>query len=238
MSNSISFKTQRELAIKFVEANAKHLRDGVTGTAVDADFINELKSIKNKSDFIERITDVEHDDACYYYVFGHSYSSKGTDLAIWTLPKGVAKDIDEWENEGEFFNITETRIANVQQLFDNVYKKTTKKKPAAKKTVSKKPVEKKIGDFVTVKNDVAFFDVDDEKLVHAMYSGGNNLDLCQFSKSDCGTDNQIDHVINAYNCAIREFEQLVKELTKAKDAGATHVIDESYSSYDEFNFNG
>ena len=233
MSNSISFKTQRELAIKFVEANAKHLRDGVTGTAVDADFINELKSLKNKSDFIERITDVEHDDACYYYVFGHKYSSKGTDLAIWTKPKGVAKDIDEWENEGEFLAVTEARIAAVQQLFDTVYKKTTKKKPTAKKTV-----EKKIGDFVTVKNNIAFFDVENKKLDHAMYAGGNNLDICQIEKSDCGKDNQIDHVINAYNCAIREFEQLVKELTKAKDAGATHVIDESYSSHDEFNFNG
>ena len=69
-----------------------------------------------------------------------------------------------------------------------------------------------------------------------MNAGGDHLDLRWSSADLCDDYNQIDHVINSYNCAIKEFRSIIAELELAKANGETHVIDSNYSKPEHFQF--
>ena len=82
---------------------------------------------------------------------------------------------------------------------------------------------------------IAFVNIEAKKFEYV--EGSGNVDICWDSRSECDEDNQINHVINMYNKKLSQIKTLVDELTKAKAAGATHVIDSSYTSVKDFEFN-
>lgn len=104
-------------------------------------------------------------------------------------------------------------------------------------TVFKKKIDSnKTTHVINVKRNIAFIEVGDKSIQHAMYAGGDNVRICWSTADDKRVSNQIDNVINAYNCAIKEFRSIVAELELAKANGATHVIDSSYCKPEHFQF--
>ena len=160
------------------------------------------------------------------------------------ITKNSASDEDFlhfWQMEGTWYNFTEARMKALEKIFDQLGAKT--KTQTAKKS-SKKPAKKaepkqdtvKISDVVTIKNDVAFIDAENDKFDHLMHLGGKNVDLYTDVKSELDASNQIDHVINAFKVAKKELDAFISELVKAKKAGATHVVDADWCAVKDFDF--
>ena len=117
---------------------------------------------------------------------------------------------------------TPVRMSNLERLFATVFKKKTDSNNTTR--------------VIQVKRNIAFIEVGDKSIQHAMYAGGDNVRICWSTADDKRVSNQIDNVINAYNCAIKEFRSIVAELELAKANGATHVIDSSYCKPEHFQF--
>jgi hypothetical protein len=150
-----------------------------------------------------------------------------------------------WQMDGTWYNLTEARMEALETIFDQL---GTKPKTQTAKKSSKKPAKKvakkaepkddiiEVSDVVTIKNDVAFIDTEDEKFDHLMHLGGKNVDLYIDGKEELNASNQIDHVINAFKVAKKELDTFISELVKAKEAGAKNVVDMDWCSVKNFDF--
>ena len=225
MSSSLSFKQQRQLITDFIK---KHANDLVK---INQPFIDELES-SNKEGFIKLVDDIEINAGKHYYLFDDRHTASGTQLLMWISDADV-KNIDKFEDKGDFKNVTLVRMNKLEQLFERFF---GKKAVATKKTTPKAPEIVKLSDAVSIKNGVAFINVEHNKFDHLMNCGGSNLDLlCSYAKG-LGQKNQIDHVINAFKVAKKEADEFISELVKAKEAGARNVIDSAWCSAKDFHF--
>lgn len=211
-TSSLSFKQQRKLVTDFIKAHIDNL------TGITKKSINKLESVDN-DEFIELIEHIDIKAGHKYNVFCGNDSC--THLNVWITKKPNAC-VYEWELLGHYENITPVRMSNLERLFATVFKQ----KIDSNKTTH----------VINVKRKIAFIDVSDKSIQHAMNAGGEYIDLRWSSADLCDDYNQIDHVINSYNCAIKEFRSIVAELELAKANGATHVIDSTYSKPEHFKF--
>lgn len=229
MSSSLSFKQQRQLITNFIKNHASDL------VKISQSFIDELESSNNKG-FISCINGIEINAGNYYYLFDSRQTASGMQLQIWFTDADV-KNLDEFEFKGNFKNVTLARMNKLEQLFERFF--GTKKATTAKKTVktaTKVPEIVELSDAVSIKNGVAFINVEHNKFDHLMNCGGNNLDLLCSYANGLGQKNQIDHVINAFKVAKKEADEFISELVKAKEAGARNVIDSAWCSAKDFHF--
>lgn len=227
-TSSLSFKQQRKLVTDFIKAHAKHLT-GITNT-----FFTKLDNANDK-EFVELIENIRINAHDNFLVFSDCTSRK--QLQVWITDKPV-DCIFDWERTGLFKNITPIRMSNLERLFASIFKKkTAAKKPTKSKTKTKKIDSNKSKSCIHVKHKIAFIDVSDKSIQHAMFANSaDNIDICWSSADLCDDHNSIDNVINSYNCAIKEFRSIIAELKLAKANGATHVIDSTYSKPEHFNF--
>lgn len=225
MSSSLSFKQQRQLITNFIKNHASDL------VKISQSFIDELESSSNEG-FIDLIDNIEINAGNYFYLFDYRRTASGVQLQIWISDVDV-KNFDEFEEKGNFKNVTLARMNKLEQLFERFFgKKTT----TAKKTTPKVSEIVKLSDAVSVKNGVAFINTEHNKFDHLMNCGGNNLDLLCSYANGLGQKNQIDHVINAFKVAKKEADEFISELVKAKEAGARNVIDSAWCSAKDFHF--
>lgn len=211
-TSSLSFKQQRKLVTDFIKAHIDNLT-GITNT-----FFTKLDNANDK-EFVELIENIRINAHDNFLVFSDCKSRK--QLQVWITDKPV-DCIFDWEHTGLFKNITPIRMSNLERLFASIFKK----KIDSNKTTH----------VIHVKHKIAVIDVSDKSIQHAMNAGGEHIDLCWSSADMCDDYNQIDHVINSYNCAIKEFSNIIAELKLAKANGATHVIDSTYSKPEHFKF--
>lgn len=223
-TSSLSFKQQRKLVTAFIKTYSHYLK-GITKT-----FINKLESADN-DEFIVLIENIDIKAGNKYNVFCGNDSC--THLNVW-ITDTPTESICEWEHLGYYKNITPVRMSNLDHLFTSVFIKKKTKKLAQSKT--KQTDSDKSESFVKVKRKIAFLNVSDKSIQHAMNAGGDNIDIRWSSADFCDDYNQIDHVMNSYKCAIKEFRNIINELKLAKAKGATHVIDSTYSKPEHFNF--
>lgn len=229
MSSSLSFKQQRQLITDFIKKHASDL------VKISQSFIDELESSNNEG-FIDLIDDIEINAGKHYYLFDECHHASGKQLQIWISNTDV-KNLDEFEDKGNFENVTLARMNKLEQLFERFF--GTKKATTAKKTVKTTSKASKIvelSDVVSIKNGVAFINTEHNKFDHLMNCGGNNLDLLCSYANGLGQKNQIDHVINAFKVAKKEADEFISELVKAKEAGARNVIDSAWCSAKDFHF--
>lgn len=228
MSSSLSFKQQRQLITNFIKKHASDL------VKISQPFIDELESSNNEG-FIDLINDIEINAGKHYYLFDNRHRASGKQLQIW-IPNTDVKNLDEFEDKGNFENVTLARMNKLEQLFERFFgkKATTAKKTV--KTTSKASEIVKLSDAVSIKNGVAFINTEHHKFDHLMNYGGNNLDLLCSYANGLGQKNQIDHVINAFKAAKKEADEFISELVKAKEAGARNVIDSAWCSAKDFHF--
>lgn len=254
-SKSMTLKEIRSVVTSFISKHRDSLYIG-RGKKVDDNFIRELDNAATNADFIEIATDVQFNFGGHYYLFCSNRSSCGLTMQLW-LPTKVANSgfighiekanaYETIEQDSSWYNITWIRWSAFVNMFETycvtktptktTSKKTTTKKTNPKKIAPKESDEQKISDIVTVKDRIAFLATEDDSINHAYEFGGVNIDLCWEERDECGKDNQIDHVINAFKCAIREYNSIISDLTNAKALGATHVIDSDYTSPKNFKF--
>ena len=254
-TSSLSLTKAKEIAINFVKKYKDSLRDGqYCHTVTDEDIVRyEMMSPTAFFNY----ANIAANFGSYFTLFGIRWLSNSKQALIWmgehsnvnVLTKKIATHSasDEdllhfWQMEGTWYNLTEARMEALEKIFDQLGAKT--KTQTAKKS-SKKPAKKaepkqdtvKISDVVTVKNDVAFIDTENDKFDHIMGKGGKNVDLYIDSKSDLNESNQIDHVINAFKVAKKELDAFISELVKAKEHGAKNVVDADWCTVENFDFN-
>lgn len=253
-SSSLSLTKAKELAIKFVKKYKDSLRDGANCQMVDDEDIARYEAM-TPYNFFNEVT-VQANFGSYFNLFDIRYLSNGKQVTIWMgehssisdLTKKIAKNSssDEslrhfWQMDGTWYNLTKARLEALAKIFDQLGAKPVVK--TAKKS-SKKPAKKaapkqdtfEISDVVTIKNDVAFIDTENEKFDHLMHLGGKNVDLYIDDKSELNAHNQIDHVINAFKVAKKELDSFINELVKAKEAGAKNVVDADWCTVKNFDF--
>lgn len=253
-SSTLSLTKAKELAIKFVKKYKDSLRDGQNGQMVDDEDIARYEAM-TPSNFFNEVT-VQANFGSYFNLFDIRYLSNGKQATIWMgehsnisdLTKKIAKNSSSneslrqfWQMDGTWYNLTEARLEALGKIFDQLGAKPVVK--TAKKS-SKKPAKKaepkqdtfEISDVVTIKNDVAFIDTENEKFDHLMHLGGKNVDLYIDGKSELNAHNQIDHVINAFRVAKKEIDTFVSELVKAKELGAKNVVDADWCTAKNFDF--
>lgn len=229
MSSSLSFKQQRQLITDFIK---KHASDFVK---INQSFIDELESSNNEG-FIDLTNSIEINAGNNFYLFDVRHRVSGKQLQIWISDVDV-KNFDEFEEKGNFKNVTLARMNKLEQLFERFFgtkKATTTKKTI--KTTSKASEIIKLSDAVSIKNGVAFVNTEHHKFDHLMNCGGNNLDLFCSYANGLGQKNQIDHVINAFKVAKKEADEFISELVMAKEAGARNVIDSAWCDAKDFHF--
>ena len=253
-SSYLSLTKAKEIAINFVKKYKDSLRYGETGKAIDNEDIERFEMMSPTAFFND--VDILANFGRCFKLFGIRWLSNSKQALIWmgehsnvnNLASKITKNSESyedllhfWQMEGTWYNLTEARMEALEKIFDQLGAKT--KTQTAKKS-SKKPSKKaepkqdtvKISDVVTIKNDVAFIDTENDKFDHLMHLGGKNVDLCTDVKSELDASNQIDHVINAFKVAKKELDAFISELVKAKEAGATHVVDTDWCAVKDFDF--
>lgn len=253
-TSSLSLTKAKEIAINFVKKYKDSLCDGETGKAIDNEDIERFEMM-SPTVFFNDAYILANFGSCFQ-LFAIRWLSNSKQALIWmgkhsnvnVLTKKIATHsasyedlLHFWQMEGAWYNLTEARMEALEKIFDQLGAKT--KTQTAKKS-SKKPAKKaepkqdtvKISDVVTIKNDVAFIDTGNDKFDHLMHLGGKNVDLCTDVKSELDASNQIDHVINAFKVAKKELDAFISELVKAKEAGATHVVDTDWCAVKDFDF--
>ena len=253
-TSSLSLTKAKEIAINFVKKYKDSLRDGDTGKAVDNEDIERYEMMSPTEFFND--ANIAANFGRYYKPFGIRWLSNSKQALIWmgehsnvnVLTKKIATHSasDEdllhfWQMEGTWYNLTEARMEALEKIFDQLGTKPktankSSKKPA--KNVATKPKDDiiEVSDVVTVKNDVAFIDTENDKFEHIMGKGGKNVDMYIDDKSELNASNQIDHVINAFKVAKNELDAFISELVKAKEHGAKNVVDADWCSVKNFNF--
>lgn len=258
-SSYLSLTKAKEIAINFIKKYKDSLRDGNSCQVVDDADIKHYEAM-SPSVFFNSIT-VQANFGSNFNLFDLGYTSNGSKPVIWlgehTNINDLTKKIIEysasnedllhfWQMEGTWYNLTEARIEALEKIFDQLgaKSKTQTAKKSSKKPVAKKVAKKvepkddiiEVSDVVTIKNDVAFIDTEDEKFDHLMHLGGKNVDMYVDDKSELNASNQIDHVINAFKVAKKELDTFISELVKAKEAGAKNVVDLDWCSVKDFDF--
>lgn len=259
MSNSsLSLTKAKDYAIDFIKKYKDSLRDGANCRPVtDSDIARYEEMTPSK--FFNEVT-VQANFGSYFNLFDIRWLSNGSTAQIWMgehtnvndLAKKITKNSETneallhyWQMEGTWYNFTTARLDVLAKIFDQLgtkpvvkTAKKSSKKPAKK--VAKKAEPKQdtfeISDVVTIKNDVAFIDTENEKFDHLMHLGGENVDLYIDDKSELNAHNQIDHVINAFKVAKKELDTFISELVKAKEAGAKNVVDADWCTAKNFDF--
>lgn len=254
-TSSLSLTKAKDLAINFIKKYKDSLRDGETGQVVDNEDIERYEAM-TPTDFFNEVT-VQANFGSYFNLFDLRYNKSGNTAQIWMgehrnvndLSKKISQKskkedlLEFWQMDGTRYNLTEARMEALEEIFDQL---GTKPKTQTAKKSSKKPAKKvatkpkddviEVNDVVTIKNDVAFIDTEDEKFNHFMHLGGKNVDLYVDGKEELNTSNQIDHVINAFKVAKKELDTFISELVKAKEAGAKNVVDADWCSVNNFDF--
>ena len=255
-TSSLSLTKAKEIAIKFVKKYKDSLRDGGTGNLIDDEDIERYEAM-TPYDFFNEVT-VQANFGSYFNLFDIRYLSNGKQATIWMgehsnindLRQKIAKNSESneslrhfWQMDGTWYNLTEARLEALETIFDQLgakpktqTAKKSSKKPAKKVATKPKSDVIEVSDVVTIKNNVAFIDTEDEKFDHLMHLGGKKVDLYIDGKSELNSSNQIDHVINAFKVAKKELDSFISELVKAKEAGAKNVVDLDWCSVNNFDF--
>ena len=255
-TSSLSLTKAKDYAIDFIKKYKDLLRDGQTGQVVDNEDIERYEAM-SPTDFFNEVT-IQANFGSYFNLFNLRYNKSGNTAQIWMgehtnindLASKIAKNSESneslchfWQMDGTWYNLTEARMEALEKIFDQL---GTKPKPKTANKSSKKPAKKvaskpkddiiEVSDVVTVKNDVAFIDTENDKFEQIMGKCEKIVDLYIDSKSDLNESNQIDHVINAFKVAKKEIDVFISELVKAKEAGAKNVVDADWCSVKNFNF--
>lgn len=255
-SSYLSLTKAKEIAINFIKKYKDSLHDSDTYKLITDEDIARYEAM-TPFDFFNTVN-VKANFGSYFYLFDVNYNKSGNTATIWlgehTNVNDLTKKITEnsasnkdllhfWQTEGTWYNLTEARIEALEKIFDQL---GTKPKAQTAKKSSKKPAKKvatkpkddiiEVSDVVTIKNDVAFIDTEDEKFDHLMHLGGKNVDMYVDDKSELNASNQIDHVISAFKVAKKELDTFISELVKAKEAGAKNVVDLDWCSVKDFDF--
>lgn len=257
-SSSLSLTKAKEIAINFVKKYKNSLRDGGNCQPVDDSDIARYEAM-TPYDFFNAVT-VQANFGSNFNLFDITYLKNGKQASIWMgehknindLAKKIATNSESdkdllhfWQMEGTWYNFTEARLDALAKIFDQLgakpkaqTAKKSSKKPAKKVAKKAEPKDDiiEVSDVVTIKNDVAFIDTEDEKFDHLMHLGGKNVDMYIDDKSELNAHNQIDHVINAFKVAKKELDSFISELVKAKEAGAKNVVDLDWCSVKNFDF--
>ena len=254
-TSSLSLTKAKEIAINFIKKYKDSLCDSQTGQVIDNEDIERYEAM-TPTDFFNEVT-VQANFGSKFNLFDLRYNKSGNTAQIWMgehsnvndLARKITKNSESneslchfWQMEGTWYNLTTARLDALAKIFDQL---GTKPKTSTAKKSSKKPAKKvakpkddviEVSDVVTIKNDVAFIDTEDEKFDHLMHLGGKNVDMYVDDKSELNASNQIDHVINAFKVAKKELDTFISELVKAKEAGAKNVVDLDWCSVKDFDF--
>lgn len=255
-TSSLSLTKAKDYAIDFIKKYKDSLRDGQTGDKVDDEDIERYEAM-SPTDFFNEVT-VQANFGSYFNLFDLRYNKSGNTAQIWMgehsnvndLASKIAKNSESneslchfWQMDGTWYNLTTARLDALAKIFEQLGAKPKTAKKSSKKPAKKvaKKAEPKddiieVSDVVTIKNDVAFIDTEDEKFDHLMHLGGKKVDLYIDGKSELNSSNQIDHVINAFKVAKKELDTFISELVKAKEAGAKNVVDLDWCSVNNFDF--
>lgn len=252
-TSTLSLTKTRELITAFVKKYQASLIDNNSKSLTDK-FIEDLESAS-----LQKFFDMADNIRAYFgaqYSLFNSYKQNGTTkVTLWIGEHKNANDLTKkiagckdttallkyWQDDGNWFIVSETRLAALEIIFDHLGVKTypsTQKvasKVTAKKT-AKKPEVVTISDTTEVQNEIAFINFDADKFDHAMHVGGSNFDPLVNSASENCADNQIDHAINAFKLARKEINDFILELVKAKYAGAKYVVDTGWCERKSFGF--
>ena len=250
-TSTLSLTKTRELITAFVKKYEASLVDNY-GKSLTDKFIEDLESASLQK-FFEKADQIRAYFGSRFSLF-NTYKQNGTTkVTLWIGEHKNANDLTKkisgckdsatllkyFQDDGNWFIISEVRLAALEVIFDHLGVKSfptkTTSKVASKKT-AKKPEVVTISDTTEVQNGIAFIDFDADKFDHAMHEGGNNFDPMIDTASDNGASNQIDHAINAFKLAKKELDVFITELAKAKDAGAKYVVDSSWCERKSFNF--
>lgn len=257
-SSSLSLTKAKEIAINFIKKYKDSLHDSNTCKLI-TDYDIARYEAMTPSNFFDT-KNVQANFGSCFYLFDINHNKSGNTAMIWLgehtnvndLTKKIAKNsasnedlLHFWQMEGTWYNLTEARMEALEKIFDQLGAKTkTQTAKKSSKKPSKKPSKKaepkqdtfEISDVVTIKNDVAFIDTENDKFDHLMHLGGKNVDMYIDGKEELNASNQIDHVINAFKVAKKELDAFISELVKAKEAGATHVVDTDWCAVKDFDF--
>jgi hypothetical protein len=256
-SSSLSLTKAKEIAIKFIKKYKDSLCNGNTGILVSDEDIERYEAMTPSAFFSDNT--VEANFGLHFSVFCIRELKHSKQAIIWMcvhnnyndLVKKINRHTDKslcdcWQMDGTWYNLTEARMEALETIFDQL---GTKPKTQTAKKSSKKPAKKvakkaepkddiiEVSDVVTIKNDVAFIDTENEKFDHLMHLGGENVDMWIDDTEELNASNQIDHVINAFKVAKKELDVFISELVKAKEAGAKNVVDADWCPIKDFEFN-
>lgn len=248
-TSTLSLTKTRELITAFVKKYQASLIDNNSKSLTDK-FIEDLESAS-----LQKFFDLADNIRAYFgaqFSLFNSYKQNGTTkVTLWIGEHKNANDLAKkisgskdtatllkyWLDGGSWYNVSETRLAALEVIFDHLGVKTypTSQKVTTKKT-AKQPEVVTISDTTEVQNEIAFINFDADKFDHAMHTGGCNFDPLVNNVSENCADNQIDHAINAFKLAKKELDTFIGELAKAKDAGAKYVVDSSWCERKSFGF--
>lgn len=252
-TSTLSLTKTRELITAFVKKYQASLIDNNSKSLTDK-FIEDLESASLQK-FFDMADNIRAYFGAHFSLF-NSYKQNGTTkVTLWIGEHKNANDLARkiavikdtgallkyWQDGGNWFIVSETRLAALEIIFDHLGVKTypTSQKVTSKvttKKTAKKPEVVTISDTTEVQNEIAFINFDADKFDHALHAGGNNFDPMIDDASENCANNQIDHAINAFKLAKKEIDAFITELAKAKDAGAKYVVDSSWCERKSFGF--
>lgn len=253
-TTSLSLTKAKELAINFIKKYKNVLRDGETCKPISNDVIAQYEAMTPSAFFTSiDMQGVQANFGSFFYVFNFDKPHNGrSDVKVWLHEHSSAKDLhfkldaydrtneelcDYWQKNGNWYNLTETRMKALEKIFDQLSAKSkTKTLQQFGKKSAKKPEVVTISDAIEVQNEIAFVDFDADKFDHLMNQGGNKFDPMISDADNLNAQNQIDHAINAFKLAKKELDVFINELVKAKAAGAKHVVDTSWCERKDFYF--
>ena len=250
-TSTLSLTKTRELITAFVKKYEASLVDNY-GKSLTDKFIEDLESASLQK-FFEKADQIRAYFGSRFSLF-NTYKQNGTTkVTLWIGEHKNANDLAKkisgckdsatllkyFQDDGNWFIISEVRLAALEVIFDHLGVKSfptkTTSKVTSKKT-AKKPEVVTISDTTEVQNGIAFIDFDADKFEHALKTGGDNFDPMIDSADENSAQNQIDHAINAFKLAKKELDVFISELAKAKDAGAKYVVDTSWCARKSFSF--
>lgn len=252
-TTTLSLTKTRELITAFVKKYQASLIDNDSKSLTDA-FIEDLESASLQK-FFDKADSIRAYFGARFSLF-NSYKQNGTTkVTLWIGEHKTSNDLAKkisgckdtstllkyWQDGGSWYNVSETRLAALEIIFDHLGVKTypTSQKVTSKvttKKTAKKPEVVTISDTTEIQNEIAFINFDADKFDHALHAGGNNFDPMIDNASENCAQNQIDHAINAFKLAKKEIDAFITELAKAKDAGAKYVVDSSWCERKDFGF--
>lgn len=254
-TTSLSLTKAKEYAIDFIKKYKDSLRECESRQTIDNDDIKRYEAMTPYEFFNTGI--VQANFGLFFNLFDISMSKNGNKPTIWMGEhkniNDLTKKIDKksksdnellyfWQMEGTWYNFTTARLDALAKIFDQLGAKPKPKAVAKKssKKQAKKVVKKQntieISDAVTIEQDIAFIDTDNDKFDHLMNIGGKNVNINIDNTNDLNASNQIDHVINAFKLAKKELDVFISELVKAKEHGAKNVVDSFWCPIKEFKF--